>query len=168
MPRLAPGSKNAILHPALYSPPLFPITSQREARIGFRPPFLGYKYHPLHTPLPLPPTWPGPGLPLGYSCLCQSAPPGSRWRGAGPPHETEPHSWLRSGVLSHGGGRLWAGGMHTQPKAKGMPAPVTRSPSTFWRQARVRSVPGTGWGEAGAGGQPSGSPAPAETGRRAA
>lgn len=108
--RFAPGRKNAILHPALYSPPLFPITSQRKARIGFRPPFQGYKYHPLHAPLPLPPTWPGPS---SRSATAVSARP-RLWDPAGegparPPHETEPHSWLRSGVLSHGGGRLCVG-----------------------------------------------------------
>lgn len=33
----------------------FPGPSQWKARIGFRPPSLGYKYHPLHTPLSPPP-----------------------------------------------------------------------------------------------------------------
>lgn len=54
---LALGGVSAILRsgPVFAPSRFFPGPSQWKARIGFRPPSLGYKYHPLHTPLSPPP-----------------------------------------------------------------------------------------------------------------
>ena len=54
---LALGGVTAILRSgSVFAPSrFFPGPSQWKARIGFRPPSLGYKYHPLHTPLSPPP-----------------------------------------------------------------------------------------------------------------
>lgn len=120
---------------------------------------------PLHTPLSPPPNlaWARTLAQRQLSLPVRSL--GSSWRGAGSPHNAEPHSRhpsrLRSGVLSHGGGAVGRRDAHTVGgKADAGPSNVTPyhlGLSTCSVRSRKR---GSGWQEAGAESSPAGLPHP--------